>query len=41
MFVHSYNFLLNYVFKKYKFMNYDKKYGNTRRIVDHVVYYNP
>lgn len=40
LFVHSYNFFINYVFDDYKYYEYDKKYGNTRRIVKHVVYYN-
>ena len=40
LFVHSYNFFINYVFVDYKYYEYDKKYGNTRKIVKHVVYYN-
>jgi len=41
MFIHSYNYLLDFVFKKYNYMSYGKKYGNTRNIVSHIVYYNP
>jgi site-specific DNA-adenine methylase len=41
MFIHSYNYLLNFVFKKYNYMSYEKKYGNTNNIVSHIVYYNP
>ncbi len=40
MFIHSYNFLLNFVFKKYNYMSYEKIYGNTKRKVKHIVYYN-
>lgn len=40
IFIHSYNFLLDIVFKKYNYMNYEKIYGNTKKIVSHIVYYN-
>jgi len=40
MFIHSYNYLLDFVFKKYNYMSYEKKYGNTNNIVSHIVYYN-
>ena len=40
LFIHSYNFFIHYVFKEYKYYEYEKKYGNTRRIVNHIVYYN-
>jgi site-specific DNA-adenine methylase len=38
IFIHSYNYLLNYVFGKYKRMEYEKKYMHSRRIVPHYVY---
>ena len=38
IFIHSYNYLLNYVFGKYKRMEYEKKYMVSRRIVPHYVY---
>jgi len=41
MFIHSYNYLLDFVFKKYNYMSYEKKYGNTGNLSSHIVYYNP
>ena len=41
MFIHSYNYLLDFLFKKYNYMSYEKKYGNTKKIVSHIIYYNP
>jgi len=41
MFIHSYNYLLDFVFKKYNYMSYENKYWNTNNIVSHIVYYNP
>ena len=40
IFIHSYNFLLNYVFKEYTFMIYEKKYRISNKILNHIVYYN-
>jgi len=41
LFVHSYNGLLDYVFKDYTFMTYDKTYRNKGNKKIHSVYYNP
>tara|TARA_R110002012_G_scaffold312405_1_gene523094 strand:+ start:473 stop:1240 length:768 start_codon:yes stop_codon:yes gene_type:complete len=38
MFIHSYNYLLNYVFGKYKLMEYQKTYAGSRKVVPHYVY---
>ena len=38
IFIHSYNYLLNYVFGKYKQFEYSKKYGKSQKIVQHYVY---
>jgi len=38
--VHQYNFLLSYVFKEYKQIEYDKRYGITNKKVKHVFIYN-
>lgn len=38
IFIHSYNYLLNYVFGKYKKFEYTKKYMGSRKIVQHYVY---
>ena len=38
IFIHSYNYLLNYVFEKYKRFEYTKKYVGSRKIVQHFVY---
>ena len=38
--VHQYNFLLSYVFKEYKQIEYDKIYGITNKKVKHVFFYN-
>ena len=38
IFIHSYNYLLNYVFGKYKRFEYTKKYMGSRKIVQHYVY---
>lgn len=38
IFIHSYNYLLNYVFGKYKRFEYTKKYMGSRKIVQHCVY---
>ncbi len=38
IFIHSYNYLLNYVFGKYKQFDYTKKYMGSRKIVLHYVY---
>jgi len=38
IFIHSYNYLLNYVFGKYKKFEYTKKYRGSRKIVQHYVY---
>tara|TARA_R100000655_G_scaffold14351_2_gene31955 strand:+ start:3502 stop:4275 length:774 start_codon:yes stop_codon:yes gene_type:complete len=40
LFIHSYNYLLDYVFEKYKYMEYKKKYGMSKKNVNHIVYYN-
>ena len=39
IFIHSYNFLLDFVFKKYHYSSYIKMYGFTRNKVSHIVYY--
>jgi len=41
LFVHSYNGLLDYVFKDYTFMTYDKIYRNKGNKKIHSVYFNP
>ena len=38
IFIHSYNYLLNYVFGKYKQFEYSKRYGNSPKMVKHYVY---
>jgi site-specific DNA-adenine methylase len=38
IFIHSYNYLLNYVFGKYKQLQYTKRYGNSGKVVQHFVY---
>lgn len=38
LFIHSYNFLLDEVFSKYKRMEYEKRYGSSGKIVNHYVY---
>ena len=38
IFIHSYNYLLNYVFGKYKQFDYTKKYMGSGKIVLHYVY---
>ncbi len=40
MFIHSYNYLLDYVFKEYNYMNYEKKYRMSNKMSNHIVYYN-
>lgn len=40
IFIHSYNYLLDYVFKNYNYMNYEKKYRMSNKISNHIVYYN-
>ena len=40
MFIHSYNYLLDYMFGKYNYMSYEKIYSNTKNIVSHIIYYN-
>tara|TARA_R110001592_G_scaffold159535_1_gene391124 strand:+ start:190 stop:963 length:774 start_codon:yes stop_codon:yes gene_type:complete len=40
LFIHSYNYLLDYVFEKYKYMEYKKKYRMSKKNVNHIVYYN-
>ena len=39
MLVHSFNDLLHYVFKKWFYKMYPKKYNNTSKKVDHVIYF--
>ena len=38
LFIHSYNFLLDEVFSKYKRMEYEKRYGSSGKIINHYVY---
>ena len=38
IFIHSYNYLLNNIFGKYKQLQYTKRYGNSGKIVQHFVY---
>lgn len=38
IFIHSYDYLLNCVFEKYKKFEYTKKYMGSRKIVQHYVY---
>ena len=38
IFIHSYNYLLDYVFGKYQKMEYAKKYGVSNKTVKHIVY---
>ena len=40
MFIHSYNTILDHIFKEWAFMDYLKRYGNTGKKVMHKVYYN-
>ena len=40
IFIHSYNYLLDYVFKNYNYMIYEKKYRMSNKISNHIVYYN-
>lgn len=39
LFIHSYNSILQYIFKKWEFMKYEKRYGNTGKKVTHIIYY--
>tara|TARA_R110002020_G_scaffold75872_2_gene192812 strand:+ start:12526 stop:13314 length:789 start_codon:yes stop_codon:yes gene_type:complete len=41
LFIHSYLGLLDFVFRKYKYMNYGKLYQNHNNQKIHIVYYNP
>lgn len=36
--IHSYNYLVDYIFKEYSYQEYDIKYGNTGNIRKHIVY---
>jgi len=38
-FIHSYNSILDYIFNKWTFMKYNKRYGNTGKKVEHIIYY--
>lgn len=39
IFIHSYNFLLDFVFKKYHYSSYNKLYQTLKNKTSHVVYY--